>query len=173
MDVTDTGSQLSRSTERLQCKSSGRTKPTVPAEYVVGLTDGEGCFFVNLWQSPNFRSGWQVSMHFHLKLQERDKELLWKVRNTLGCGNVYYQRETRKNHTQCYRYTVSSLRDVTQVIIPFFKTHPLQTVSKRTSFDVYCKIAVLMEAKAHLTPEGVERIRALKLLMNQRTVGLA
>lgn len=174
MDATGRGSQLSHSTPRSsQERSGGRTKPTVPAEYVVGITDGEGCFFVNLWQSPAFKAGWQVSMHFHIKLQERDKELLDKICATLGCGNVYYQHETRKNHTQCYRYTVSSLRDITTVVIPFFKSHPLQTVSKRSSFDAFCSIAKLMEAKEHLTPQGVERIRALKRTMNQRTVGLA
>lgn len=174
MGITDTGSQLSHSTSPSSNNlGEGRTKPTVPAEYVVGLTDGEGCFFVNLWQSSAFRAGWQVSMHFHIKLQERDKELLYKIRNTLGCGNVYYQRETRKNHTQCYRYTVSSVRDITQVVIPFFKTHSLQTASKSSSFATFCTIAELMQAKAHLTPEGVERIRALKQIMNQRTVGLA
>ena len=26
----------------------GRTKPVVTAEYIVGLTDGEGCFYINL-----------------------------------------------------------------------------------------------------------------------------
>lgn len=176
MDTTHRGSQLSRST-RLSFSQEkfgrGRTKPTVPAEYIVGLTDGEGCFYVNVWKSSAFRAGWSVNMHFHLKLQAKDKEVLEKVRRTLGCGNVYYQREARTNHTQCYRYTVSSLRDITSVIIPFFMSHPLQTASKRTSFELFREIAELMHAKAHLTPHGVERIRALKQKMNQRTVGLA
>lgn len=171
MAIDTAGSQQSRSTSH--CMREGRTKPTVPAMYIVGLTDGEGCFFVNLWQSARFRAGWQVSMHFHLKLQERDKELLEKVRNSFDCGNVYYQKEQRANHAQCYRYTVSAFRDIITIIIPFFKRHTLQSVSKRKSFDVFCEIAELIETKQHLTPQGVERIRALKQTMNQRTVGLA
>ena len=63
----------------------GRTKPTVSAEYIVGITDGEGCFYVNLGKSNSYKNGWRVQMHFHLKLQEIDQELLWKIRNTFNC----------------------------------------------------------------------------------------
>lgn len=152
----------------------GRTKPTVSEEYVVGITDGEGCFFVNISKSAAYRSGWQVQMHFHLKLRAEDEEILWKIRNTLDCGNVYFQKEQRKNHTQCYRYTVSALRDIHEKIIPFFKAHPLHTASKRRSFETFCEIARLVQQGVHHTAEGVEEIRVLKQKMNQRhMVGLA
>ena len=141
--------------------------------YIVGLTDGEGCFYVNLGKSSAYRAGWRVQLHFHLKLQARDKELLEKVRNTFGCGNVYFQAETRSNHTQCYRYSVSAWRDIQSCIIPFFTKHPLHTASKRKSFHAFCQIADLVAQGKHLTPEGIEQIRVLKAYMNVRTVGLA
>jgi len=151
----------------------GRTKPTVPAEYVVGLTDGEGCFYVNVSNSSAYRQGARVQLHFHLKLQEADKELLQKVCNTLECGGVYFQKEQRKNHTQCYRYTVGAWKDIDKKIIPFFKKHQLQTMSKRKSFDVFCKIADLVREDIHLQKGGIEKIRKLKSQMNQRIIGLA
>ena len=151
----------------------GRTKPTVSEDYIVGITDGEGCFYVNLGKSNAYKSGWRVQLHFHLKLQEADRDLLWKICNTLNCGNVYFQKEQRQNHTQCYRYTVSSQKDIFEKIIPFFKQHKLQTASKQKSFDIFCKIAFLVQEKEHLTPLGVEKIRELKSKMNRRTVGLA
>ena len=148
----------------------GRTKSTVSEEYVVGITDGEGCFFVNLSKSAAYRSGWQVQMHFHIKLRAEDEEILWKIRNTLNCGNVYFQKEQRKNHTQCYRYTVSALRDIHEKVIPFFKKHSLQTASKRKSFDAFRKVATLVKQGAHQTAEGIEEIRTLKQGMNQRHI---
>ncbi len=151
----------------------GRTKPKVAEEYVVGLTDGEGCFYVNMGNYPAYKSGVRVQMHFHLKMQERDKELLEKVRNTLNCGAVYFQKEQRKNHTQCYRYTVSSHAEIFNKIIPFFQQHPLQSASKSKSFNIFCQIAGLLQKQAHLTKKGVERIRSLKSQMNQKTFGLA
>ncbi len=149
----------------------GRAQPKVPAEYVVGITDGEGCFYVNISESAAYRMGWQVQLHFHLKLQEADKDLLWKIRNTLDCGNVYYQKETRSNHAQCYRYTVSSQKDIFEKVIPFFKKYPLQSTSKLKSFTFFCRIADLVREKQHLMPGGVEQIRVLKEQMNKRTSG--
>lgn len=143
------------------------------ADYVVGLTDGEGCFYVNLTSMPAYRSGVRVQMHFHIKLQEADKDVLEAVRNTLTCGNVYLQKEKRINHVQCYRYTVSAQHDILKHVIPFFKTHPLQTHSKRKNFEIFCSIAEKVSNGEHLTEQGVRDIRALKGEMNQRTVGLA
>lgn len=150
-----------------------RTLPTVSKEYVVGLTDGEGCFYVNLGKSSLYRSGYRIQLHFHLKMQERDKELLERVRNTIGCGAVYFQKERRANHCQCYRYTVSSEKDIQEIVIPFFKRYPLQSASKSASFDIFCQIAALVKERKHMTSEGIEHIRSLKSRMNQKTAGLA
>src|SRR3989338_2056312 len=143
----------------------GRTKPRVSSEYVVGLTDGEGCFYVNVGESPRYRSG--------VKIQEKDHQLLEKVKNTIGCGAVYFQKEQRANHAQCYRYTVSAQSDIINIIIPFFKQHPLQSYSKNYSFRVFCKIAQLVKSKAHFSKAGISKIRILKSKMNQKTLGLA
>lgn len=151
----------------------GRTLPVVSNDYVVGLTDGEGCFYINIWKSPAYKAGFAVQMHFHLKMQERDKELLEKVRNTLGCGAVYFQKEQRTNHCQCYRYTVSSKNDILSTVIPFFKRYPLQSASKRANFEIFCQIAELVQQGRHLHLEGIEEIRALKSRMNLKTTGLA
>ena len=142
-------------------------------EYVVGLTDGEGCFYVNMGKYSSYKVGTRVQMHFHLKMQEKDKNLLGKVRETLGCGAVYFQKEQRRNHAQCYRYTVSSYDNIFNKIIPFFQRYPLQSSSKKKSFNIFCQIAQLLQKKAHLTEKGVKRIRELKSRMNQKTFGLA
>jgi len=151
----------------------GRTKPTVSKEYVVGLTDGEGCFYVNISKSSLYKSGFRVQMHFHLKMQEKDKNLLEKVRNTIGCGAVYFQKEQRANHCQCFRYTVSSQSDILNKIIPFFRQYPLQSYSKNVNFQIFCKIAELVKSKAHFTAKGIAKIRELKGKMNLKTAGLA
>jgi hypothetical protein len=151
----------------------GRTLPTVSNEYVVGLTDGEGCFYVNVGKSSRYRAGYRIQLHFHLKMQERDRVLLEKVRNTIGCGEVYFQKELRANHCQCYRYTVSAERDIQEIVIPFFRKYPLQSASKSASFKIFCQIAALVKEGEHLTAEGIEKIRELKSRMNQKAVGLA
>src|SRR3989344_1499793 len=124
-----TRSQLRRS--KFDVSSDRRTKPTVSSDYVVGLTDGEGCFYVNTTPLKRYRAGVFVGLHFYIKLNARDKDVLEQVRDALGCGAVYFQKEIRANHAQCYRYSVSSSRDIIEKIIPFFNEHQLQTASKR------------------------------------------
>ena len=151
----------------------GRTKPVVDKDYVVGLTDGEGCFYVNVGRSLRYKSGFVVQLHFHIKMQEKDRFLLEKIKNTLDCGAVYFQKEQRANHTQCYRYTVSAKRDILSKVIPFFKKYPLQSTSKKVNFAIFQKIAKIVDSGRHLTKSGVTHIQKLKSTMNQKTAGLA
>jgi hypothetical protein len=167
--LTKTGSQLSHSTLP---KSKRRTNPVLKAEYIVGLTDGEGCFYVNVRESASYRAGASVELQFHIKLNSRDRELLEAVKESLGCGGVYFQKETRANHAQCFRYTVNSHQTIIETIIPFFKKYPLQSSSKIISFQYFCEIAKMVEQKLHHSSEGIRRIRELKSRMNKRT-GLA
>ncbi len=149
----------------------GRTKPqSVSADYIVGLTDGEGCFYVLINKSSSYRTGSGVHLHFHIKMQEADRALLLKVRDTLECGAVYFQNEKRRNHVQCYRYTVSSHRDILNKIVPFFQEHPLQSVSKMKNFKLFSQVSKIVAEGKHLTLEGVSKIKELKGKMNQRTV---
>ena len=164
-------SQLRHST-KFSIESLGRTKPVLPAEYIVGLTDGEGCFYVNISKLPAYLAGFRVQLQFHIKLNELDKNLLEAVCESIGCGGVYRQKETRANHAQCFRYSVNSHRDIIQTITPFFRKYPLQSSSKRLSFEIFCQIANLVKQEQHLTQKGIEKIRALKDKMNHRT-GLA
>ncbi len=146
-----------------------RTKPLVSEDYIVGLTDGEGCFYVLIRPPFSRKGGARVQLNFFIKVQQSDKKVLDKVCNTLKCGAVYFQAETRANHAQCYRYSVSSHQDIINVIIPFFQKHPLQSYSKQKNFLLFCRIAKLVKNGAHHDAKGVEHIRLLKSQMNLRT----
>lgn len=146
-----------------------RAKPMVSADYIVGLTDGEGCFYVLIKSPLNKCGGGRITLNFFIKVQEQDKGMLDKVRNFLGCGSVYFQSESRENHSQCYRYTVNTHTEILGIIIPFFRKHQLQSFSKRKNFELFCKIAELVKNGAHHSKFGLGRIRLLKSQMNLRT----
>jgi hypothetical protein len=59
-------------------------------------------------------------------------------------------------------YKVSKLSDIQSIIIPFFKKYPLQGC-KALDYNDFCGILELMTIKAHLTPEGLKKIRACRL----------
>ena len=167
VSTTVVRSQLRHS--RLGLLPGRRTKPMVSADYIVGLTDGEGCFYVLIKPPVNRNGGAMVQLNFFIKVQEQDKNMLEKVKNTLGCGAVYFQAEGRENHSQCYRYTVNTHTGILGVIIPFFRKHPLQSYSKSKNFELFCKIAKLVENGKHHSKLGLDQIRLLKSQMNLRT----
>ena len=146
-----------------------RTKPLVSADYIVGLTDGEGCFYVRIQPPYNKFGGARIQLNFFIKVQQADKAMLEKVKNALACGKVYFQKENRPNHSQCYRYTVSSHKDINGIIIPFFQKHCLQGETKQSNFKLFCKIAKLTTHGEHLSQKGLNKIINLKSQMNLRT----
>ena len=55
----------------------------ISAEYVVGLTDGEGCFYVLIKPPYNKNGGGLVQLNFHIKMQAEDKPLLYEVKKII------------------------------------------------------------------------------------------
>ncbi len=158
-------SQLSRSTS---ATAGGRTKPIVSLDYIVGLTDGEGCFYINLRPARSKTGHMTVETHFYLKVRVEDQPMLEAVKETLGCGAIYFQKENRLNHTPCCRYEVNNRKEIKDKIISLFTQHPLQSL-KRKDFMIFEQICGMVDRKCHFTPEGVKEIRELKAKMNYRT----
>lgn len=138
-------------------------------EYVVGLVDGEGSFTVYV-RNPDVekRAARRVMVEpkFYIKLIERDKDVLYALKDFFGCGSIYFQKDTRPNHQQCYRYEVFRWEELQTVIIPFFKVHMLKFVSKRNDFEIFCTMMSLLQKKEHQTESGLRKLFDLKQRMH-------
>jgi hypothetical protein len=55
---------------------------------------------------------------------------------------------------------------LTNKVIPFFDKYPLHGV-KRLDYLDWCKVASMMQKKEHLTSEGLDQIRKIKMGMNK------
>lgn len=136
------------------------------ADYIVGLTDGEGCFYVNI-RPPDkrfSRSKHGVATHFYLKMREDELRLLEKVKEFFGCGAIYHQKDKRSNHSSCYRYEINAQKDIHKVLIPFFDSYPLQSAKKK-NYKIFRKIALMVKNKRH-RDNGLKLIQRLKSQMN-------
>ena len=138
-------------------------------DYIVGLVDGEGSFtvYVRDPELPKTSSGRvKVEPKFYVKLIERDKEILDCVQQFFGCGSVYFQKDTRPNHQNCYRYEVYNRADLLTKIIPFFKQHTLKFPSKKKDFEIFCQMMDIISRDGHLTDTGIGQLFQLKQLMH-------
>ena len=138
-------------------------------EYVVGLVDGEGSFTIYV-RNPDAEKTVArrvvVEPKFYIKLVERDKEVLYALRDFFGCGSVYFQKDNRPNHQHCYRYEVFRWEELQTIIIPFFKQNKLKFASKRHDFELFCTMMILLKKGCHRTEKGLRELFELKQHMH-------
>ena len=140
----------------------------IDASYIVGLTDGEGCFYVNLTERDkvkNPKAHIRARSHFYIKLRVDDLTVLEKIKKYLGFGFIYYQKEKRKNHSACYRFEVNSNADKLK-LIEFFIKYPLHSPKKKRDFEIFSQVTKMIINQEHFTTKGVSIIRQLKLSMH-------
>lgn len=138
------------------------------ANYIIGLIDGEGSFtaYVNHGQNPDRKRRVRVEPKFYIKLTEKDKKILYQLKKYFCCGHVYFQKDSRPNHKDCYRYEVGNRDNLQKIIIPFFKKNQLRLVTKKRDFTVFCEIMEMIKKNQHLTSSGLEKLYKLKQKMH-------
>lgn len=127
-------------------------------DYILGIVDGEGSFSVRI----NDKKRSRVELKFSLKLRHQDKEILDELRNFFECGQVYIQRDKRKNHSLCYRFEVQNKKEIIQKIIPFFEENSPKIPSRKRDFELFRQITELSQN----TPVNLKKIQELKYQMH-------
>jgi hypothetical protein len=127
--------------------------------FVTGFCDGESCFTVNLNNNPSLRTGLNVRLVFSIHLNIRDLELLEHIKAFFGVGNIQINKDGS------ITYSVTSIKDLTYVIIPHFCKYPLLT-QKQADFELFRRLVELMNRKEHLTLEGLHKILSIRASMN-------
>ncbi len=138
-------------------------------DYIVGLIDGEGGFTVfirNPEENKIIKRRVKAEPRFYIKLIEKDKNILYELKKFFGCGNVYFQKDNRFNHQNCYRYEVTKREDLENVIMPFFKKHKLKLKSKVKDFKIFCGLMKRIKNNEHLTKSGLIKMYKLKQKMH-------
>jgi len=79
---------------------------------------------------------------------------------------VYFQKDSRPNHQNCYRYEVTNRDDLVKVIIPFFGKHRLKLKSKQKDFKIFCELMKRIRNNEHLTKIGLIKMYLIKQKMH-------
>ena len=130
------------------------------ADYIIGLVDGEGSFYVRLNKDSRRRN--RIELKFSVKLRHQDKPILEKLQNFFDCGNIYIQRDKRPNHTECFRFEVNKKEDIIKKIIPFFEKNSPRIQSRKRDFELFKQIALLSQN----FESNQEKIQLLKTKMH-------
>jgi len=101
-----------------------------------------------------------IQARFQITLHEKDKAILELIKSNFG--NIGYITSEIKDSLQ---YQISSLKDLTNVIIPHFERYPLIT-QKRADFELFKMVVEIMNRKENLTAEGLQAIINIRATLN-------
>jgi len=77
--------------------------------------DAESTFSIAIRKLSKYKLGWYVEPNFTIGLGKKDLPLLESIKETFGgVGSIMHQSE------DCYVWRVSSLKDLTNTVIPPF-----------------------------------------------------
>ena len=145
--------------QRPDVGNTGRSSRLTP-EWIVGFIDGEGCFHVGISRHDDLKSGFQILPELTVVQHKRDLDLLYELRSTMNCGVV------RRNHGDRFCWRVRNLRNLSEIILPFFDKYPLRSM-KSIDFLKFRKVVLMMQKGEHLTKEGFSRIQEIASEMNR------
>ena len=112
-------------------------------------------------KNPRYKTGWNVKARIQIKMHEKDRNLIIKIQEYFG--GIGYILNSNKNLTVEFR--VSTLKDLTNVIIPHFDNYPLLT-KKYFIYNLFKKIINLMLEKKDSGLQGIQKIVNNKASMN-------
>ncbi len=115
-------------------------------QWIVGFTDGEGCFTLDVHVKSDMRWGIQMQPEFTVVQNEVDIQVLYALKEHFQCGSVGLNRQDK--YGKRFHYRVKSVKDLTEKIIPFFEKHTLKT-KKNVEFKRFREIVLKMNDGYH------------------------
>jgi hypothetical protein len=132
--------------------------------FVTGFTDAEGTFTVVIVKDNHRKVGWRILPKYQICLHARDYELLLHIQQFFG-GIGYIYKPKTGNSTNLAYYTVSNVKELTNIIIPHFMNYTLLT-QKAEDFRLFKTIVDHISNKTHITIEGLQEIINFKASLN-------
>ncbi len=141
--------------------------------WVIGFVDGEGCFsigFIRQYDRVNrkgYRTGYQATHEFVVTQGAKSVSCLHELCEFFGVGQVVINNRQDNHKEHLYRFVVRKRKDLLETVIPFFRQNPMHS-SKQQDFEKFARCVEMIEAKLHLTPEGLIEIAEIAQTMNRQ-----
>lgn len=105
-----------------------------------------------------------MGLVFQITQHSKDFEFMQNFINFWGCGRI-----SKRSDGVVVDFIVTKFSDLTEKVLPFFERMPLHGLKQKNLAD-FCKVASIMKAKGHLTPEGLDEIKLIKGGMNTKRI---
>lgn len=132
------------------------------ANYILGFVEGEGSFNTSVKVSEDYKYGVKISLSFNIS--QKDLKVLEWIQTILKTGII------RARGDGVYYYEVNDVKSLTSIIIPLFCKYKFKTLHKQNSFKNFCEILQMVNAKKHLSKQGIVEIykKRAELIVSRR-----
>jgi len=128
--------------------------------FITGFVDAEGCFMISVRKNSYNKKGYIVEAIFSITQHKRDLALLQQIQAYFGgIGSI------SKHGKDTYRYVVTSIKQISDFIIPHFDKYPLMT-QKLSDYLLFNMAVNLIKNKEHLTIDGFKKVLSIRASMN-------
>ena len=132
------------------------TQYSYPKSWIIGFSEGEITFGLSI-------TGKKIKCYISLPQDERDLNVLNNLKQQLNCGFIYKDTGDRK----VWYYKVTSLKELSEIIIPLFEKHPLLTTKNFDLQDFKTVIEIMLKGD-HLTNKGFNKIKYIHANINTK-----
>lgn len=146
---------------------SKSNKSKLQPYWVTGFSDAESSFSIRIAKDASRLLGIRIYPVYSIELHIRDIGVLYKIREFFNVGSVIVRV---RNGKSTGIYSVQSIKDLINVIIPHFIKYPLIT-QKQADFILFSLVVNLLSNKEHLTKEGIYKILSIRSSMNKGLTG--
>jgi len=115
---------------------------------------GDSSFHISISGTTN-----QVRVIYSIGLNKRESALILKIQEFFGgIGKI-------SEYKNAIQFIVASIKSIDTILIPHFDSFELKG-HKLHNYLIWREIACLVISKSHLTIEGLQKIKDLKLKLN-------
>lgn len=129
--------------------------------WISGFVQADGTFGLNYTKAPRMILGYTCQPQFRITQHKRDFFILTKIIKELDCGNIVKPSINRNE----YNVSVSNLKDLIEIIIPFFNHYPLYG-AKLLDYNDLCKGIYIIKNKGNLSIKSLNELKSLAYNMN-------
>ncbi len=128
--------------------------------WIAGFVSADGSFGVSLHKTTLSSVGYYVKPKFEISQHKRDLAVFHRIQSVIGGTSTIIGE-----FNDCHRLQYHKRSILLTIVIPFFSQYPLHG-TKALDFKDFTTILMLIDSGAHLTLEGIDRIRTIISGMN-------
>jgi len=139
----------------------------ITPNWLLGFIEAEGNFYVTVTPNKTSKLGYRVITNFSIAQNAVERPVLVAIQKYFGCGSIVEKKHKFDNRKLMLEYRITGMKDINNILIPFFENHKLITTKLLDYLD-FKEIMEICNNGNHSTQVGLDRIKEITSGMNNK-----